>query len=296
MFRLKLFLPLAFAAVSTVCGKPLPEVTDAAKEAMGTTPGRMVLTGFVFVDGKYLPPPYTVSRIGNGIFVNRVQVEQPVPWTHFYPPKADEKNDDDDFEEVDDNGGKADNAKPANGDFEEVPETPAAPAAPQKNAAAKVDDLDDLFADDDPPPANKPAAKPDAAPAAPQPARDIADEIERLKAALDKARATYENRLAKNDIYFFSTSHSRINGNYGTARSMLEVLPEALYAATSAEDLFARLRRANIYFLDERAVRVIFKNKQSYPMLKERRQRIRQQEALEAAKRKREREASRGNY
>ena len=287
MIRLKLVFLLAAAAISSVGAKPLPEVTDAAKEAMGTTPGRMVLSGFVFVDGRYLPPPYTVSRVGNGIFVNRVQVEQPVPWSRFYPPKANEKAEDGDFEEVEENGEKTDAAKPGNGDFEEVEETPA--ALPKK-AAAKLDDLDDLFADDNPPTANKPAV---ATPAAP---RDIPGEIEQLKAALDKRRATYENRLSKNDIYFFSTSHSRINGNYGTARSMIEVLPEALYAATSPEDLLARLRRANIYFLDERAVRVLFKNKQSYPMLKERRQKIRQHEALEAAKRKRAREASRSNY
>jgi hypothetical protein len=72
---------LFLVAFVQVCWGQLPEVPEEAIEALGTTVGTPQNSGFVFIEGRYLAPPYTVSRKGNGIFINRIQVEQPFGWT-----------------------------------------------------------------------------------------------------------------------------------------------------------------------------------------------------------------------
>ncbi|MBO7653322.1 MAG: hypothetical protein J6U40_00225 [Kiritimatiellae bacterium] len=311
---------------------PLPEVPEAAIEALGSVSGIPQNGGFVFVNGRYLPPPYTVSRVGNGIFINRVQVEQPVPWSRFEPqaPKA-ELDPDGDFEDVDDrpipqtpppvaetddpDGEPAPKkATPDNNDFEDDPDVVPRKAKPKPEeddvfesrmavdgygmtpVSADTDDLDELFGEEEPAAPKKPAAVRTPGPAADkaekredQPAakRDVAKEQQMLKTYLDKLRRSYELGLARNEIYFFGSTHNRINGNYGSARSMIEVLPDALRVSSSPEDLLERLRRGGVYFLDIRVVRLLYQNKASYPLLKERLKKIKTAEAAEAERRKR---------
>ena len=79
LFRVRVLGFLVGGMAGMLAAASLPEVPEAALEALGSTPGTPQNGGFVFVDGRYLPPPYTVTRHGNGIFINRIQVEQPVP-------------------------------------------------------------------------------------------------------------------------------------------------------------------------------------------------------------------------
>ena len=62
--------------VALFCGgvraAELPEITDAAIAELGITLGTPQMNGFVFIDGRYISPPYTVTRKGNGIFINRI--------------------------------------------------------------------------------------------------------------------------------------------------------------------------------------------------------------------------------
>ena len=312
---------------------PLPEVPEAAIEALGSVSGIPQNGGFVFVNGRYLAPPYTVSRIGNGIFINRVQVEQPVPWSRFEPQAQKAELDaDGDFEDVDDRPipqtppadkedddepGAKGKAAPENNDFEDDPDAVPRRAKPKADddglfesgmaadgygmtpVSADSDDLDELFGEDEPAAPKKPAAVRAPGPAADkrakgekpedQPAakRDVAKEQQMLKSYLDKLRRSYELGLARNEIYFFGATHNRINGNYGSARSMIKVLPDALRVSSSPEDLLERLRRGGVYFLDIRVVRLLYQNKASYPLLKERLKKIKTAEAAEAERRKR---------
>ena len=70
------YMVLLFVVVP-VCLAQLPDVPEEAIEALGKTEGTPQSNGFVFFEGRYIAPPYTVTRKGNGIFVNRIQVEQP---------------------------------------------------------------------------------------------------------------------------------------------------------------------------------------------------------------------------
>jgi len=47
-----------------------------------------VSNGLVFVEGEFLPPPYVVSRIGSGIYINGRHIESPLPWPPQNPKPA----------------------------------------------------------------------------------------------------------------------------------------------------------------------------------------------------------------
>lgn len=268
---------VGIAAVAVFAARAqLPEITETALAELGIAYGVPGMSGFVFVEGRYLAPPYTVTRRGNGIFVNRVQVEQPVVWPRGVEPAS------------------AARAIDADGDFETVAPEAAqpAPAQPVAEDAQKkaVKSIDDLFADEE-----EPAAAPQPAAARPAPAastqavrspedhaRDKAQVIE----GLDRIRAGYEQALSRGEIFFFGQRHNRVNGTYGTARTLMGVLPKALRYAESPLDLQNRLKQGGVYFLDIGICGELFKNRNTFPLLEERLRKIEADEALEAMKKK----------
>lgn len=67
-------------AMSSWAFQPLPKESAA----LGATKGKSISSGFVFVNGKYVKPPYVVERWGNGIRINRSQVTGPlIAWDDF---------------------------------------------------------------------------------------------------------------------------------------------------------------------------------------------------------------------
>lgn len=241
------------------------------------------MNGFVFIDGRYLPPPYTVTRRGNVIFINRVFIEAPVPWAGS--AAANEA-----AGEVLPAAGAAKNAVDADGDFEEeAGETTPALAAKPVAAPRAVRSIDDLFDDDFAEEAPAPAVRDQRLPAndgtlagGETQKRDKSDAI----AQLDRIRKGYETALIQGEIFFFGQRHNRINGNYGTARTLMGVLPKALRNAQSPQDLFQKLTQGGVHFIDISVCTDLFRNKNTFPLLEERLAKIEMTEELEAAKRK----------
>lgn len=243
----------------------LPEVPEAAVNELGVTPGTPQMNGFVFVEGRYLAPPYTVSRKGNALFVNRIQFEQPVAWSRFEESKTPETK-----------------AIDADGDFQKVEDAPAKPAAANK--------IDDLFADNGAQTNDAHRAASDEKTVAeprrsPEELKQVKDE---LRKSLDGRRKAYEAALGRGEVFFFGQRHNRVNGNYGTARTLMGVLPKALREAQSAQDLLRRLNDGGVFFVDAGICSALFKNKSAFPQLEERLRKILDDEALEAERRKRE--------
>lgn len=275
----------------------LPEVSVQALDELGSTYGVPQMNGFVFIEGRYIPPPYTVTRKGNGIFINRIQVEQPVRWPVSAATGADGEK----------------KAVDADGDFEKVAE-PAVPAVPADAPAGKaeaapakakaVKSIDDLFDDGEAPAAadapavptqsqDVPVAAPEAKAVAPQmdvQAERAPEDAEREKAAavanLDRIRQGYEQSLTRGDMFFFGQRHNRVNGNYGTACALMSVLPKALRYADSPNDLYQRLTQGGVYFIDIAICSELFRNKNTFPMLEDRLRKIEETKALEAKKRR----------
>lgn len=344
---------LLLQGTAWVAHAAFPEVPEEAKDELGTTKGRQLRTGFVFMEGRYLRPPYTVNRVGNGIFINRVQVQQPVPWSHFLPGG--------DKDEEGGRGGKTDStvsgtesaAKPSTftpavkrgskkisddeldalNDLFDDDGTSVKPVERMEASAISVtaekgddfDDLFDLFGDeekksDGSQKKNNPAEKQDAeqkvenqkkgdAPKAVT-LDDLFDEAEgtpslkkeektseeeeedeakralrikrekaALKEKLERIRKRIELGLAHNEIFFFSYNRPLVNGNYGSARTLMEVLPNALRVSNNAYQLKQHLARGGVYFLDSMMIQAIFENKTTYPALLDRLRRIKTDEA-----------------
>lgn len=268
----------------------LPEVTPEALADLGTTLGTPQMSGFVFIEGRYLAPPYTVTRKGNGIFINRIQIEQPVAWARA----------------ADADAGEAPAAAPvkksvdADGDFEEVgaaakpAEAPAGDAAAEPAKPKTVKSIDDLFDDDAPaqPAATAAVAAPAAVAAAPHPAvaeltgEELKRQKEALVANLERLRKGYEQALQQNEFFFFGLRHNRVNGNYGTARALMGVLPKALRYAQSPQDLMQRLNQGGVYFIDLGICTALFKYRATFPLLEERLAKIEEAEEVESMRRK----------
>jgi hypothetical protein len=53
---------------------------DFAVDIFGQEQSEPINTGFFFHDGKYVPPPYVVKRLGLSVFINDIMVHVPVPY------------------------------------------------------------------------------------------------------------------------------------------------------------------------------------------------------------------------
>ncbi|MFA7172614.1 MAG: hypothetical protein WC340_04240 [Kiritimatiellia bacterium] len=303
--KLTFFLMVCLtAACHSLEAKSLPEVTQAALSEMGVTYGIPQMSGFIFVNGRYLPPPYAVTRRGNAIFINRHQIEQPVAWSYFDSSVVDtpeaidpgelnaESNVLDQKPRGEGESADAAPAKVASIDalFSEDVDA-GADTAVKEQGVQNISHIDDLFTDDEPPKrpvANlfqpQPAPVKEAKPAVSQTTEQLQEKKEILKARLDKKREFYERAIAKGELYFFNTSHNQINGNYGTARTLIEVLPGALRYSRSPSELMSFLRAGNVYFIDLTTCEALYKHKTTFPLLQQRLDNIKEMEYLKAAK------------
>lgn len=334
--KLRFLLALVSALVVTdpILSRPLPAVPQAAMDEMGIEYGTPLMSGFVFVDGRYIPAPYTVTRRGNGIFVNRIQVEQPVPWSYFDPDSIVEPTADleslDEVKKVEDaaeiapalqpsekTGQKSDNVFSIDDLFGDADDNSMDAPAAEKKQPETISSIDDLFGDNDDDVTPAPAAEKksgevdslddlfsDDIPAAkarkPKPSRatsvkrapvelteaEIKERKEILKKSLNEQRAFYERAIAKGELYFFGTMHHKINGTYGTARALFEVLPSALRYSRTPAELQSRLQDGGVYFVDIIVCQALYRHKTTFPLLQQRLDKIKLEESIKEANRK----------
>ncbi len=268
----RVFFLIAFVHV---CWGQLPEVPEEAIETLGTTVGTQQNSGFVFIEGRYLAPPYTVSRKGNGIFINRIQVEQPFGWTAetltpsaIAPPKktAEEpKKKDPEKTSIFSDAPAQEAPAPATNELVAAEEKPVdAPAGNTLDALfnegpAKVNPEDKQEA-----PGEKKAA----------PVILSQKQKDELRQKLDMMRQRFEVGLAQGEIFLFNYKYGRLNGTYGTAKTLFSVLPEAVRYSQSPQDLMSRLNQGGVYFLDINACTDLYRNKLNFMVLSDRRRAI----------------------
>ncbi len=270
-----------FSILVSVSRAQLPEVPGEAIDALGMTLGTPKRTGFVFIEGRYISLPYTVSRKGNGIFINRIQVEQPFAWTPealtpstIPPPKTDV-----------DAPVKTEEVKPSSLD---TPLETAAPVSvidtgvvasqpPTEGTAGKT--LDSLFGE---PATNSVGVDGKNPPELEKKTPSVVltqTQKDELRKKLDMIRARYELGLARGEIYFFSVKHGRVNGTYGTARPLFAVLPEALRYSQSPQDLMNHLRQKGVDFVDLATCTDLYQNRLNFMAINDRRRMIELDEA-----------------
>ncbi|MGN0832274.1 MAG: hypothetical protein ACI4RD_01330 [Kiritimatiellia bacterium] len=271
---------LLFAAVILAAGGAFAfsAVPKASGKALGVTRGKSFSSGLVFVNGKYLEPPYVVERWGTGIRINGTPVSgQIVDWNSFLRTQQ--------------------GVKVVRSAEEPTPPPDAAAVAPAPEPAESANDdeaisLDDLF-DDDPKPAKSGSSgrsglssvrKPVVSVARPRPTVEYALEGEfvpneaskALLAKVNDARTEIDRILRAGGFVFFGDSYSRVVGDSRTLMKMLEVLPGLLQNSASLEAFRAGVRSASLIYLSEPICEDLYRNRLDYRKLRARQRRLEQ--------------------
>ena len=251
----------ALVAAEGVAFQPVPK---ASAKALGVTRGKPFSTGAVFINGKYLEPPYVVERWGTGIRINSIFVTgQIIDWSEFVKTQK--------------------SAKPVKEtETVMVPVVTTEPATESSTDSADSS-LDDLF--DDAP--KKPAKK---TTRLTQTTREVVsytfegdfvpnDASKALLTRINAARTEIDRLLRMGGFICFGESYSRVTGDARTLREMLGKLPELMQQATDAVDFSDRARDAHLVYLNEVLREELYANRLDYRKLMELRAKLRKANA-----------------
>ncbi len=243
-----------------------------AAPALKATIGKPFTAGYVFIDGKYLSPPYKVERYGTVIRINGLQVTNPiVPWEEFIKTQS---------------GATVTKSEaPAE---EPAPEPEPEPEPEESDDDLDFDDdsdssLDDLF-DDEPaaPKKKKAVAKPKrrAAPRPKKPAVSVTYSLDgdfapnersrALVAKINAVRTRIDGQLRKGGYFCFGSRYSSVSGDASASGRIIAKLPDVMRRNANREAFGAALRQAGLSFFPMPLVDDLFRNRVDYIRLSER--------------------------
>lgn len=259
---------MAAVALGALATWAFPEIPRESSKALGVTRGNKFSEGLVFVNGKFIAPPYRVERWGTGIRINKVPVTgQVIDWAEFLKTQP----------------GYAPVPAP-----EPPPSAPTAPTAAEP--ANDYDDasLDDLF-DDNPVPKKKAEPPPPVAAAprpvpAPKPVPTLTgpfvknDASKALVKKVNAARAEIDRTLRAGGFICFGDGYSRIVGDARAAAKLLDALPEIQMKSETVASFRAAVRLAKLDYLHELVCDDLFRNRIDYRKLLEHREKLRKEQ------------------
>lgn len=248
--------------------EPVPK--ESAK-ALGITRGKPFSKGVVFINGKYITPPYVVERWGTGLRINSQPVTgQVIDWNEFLKTQDGVKV-------------TTTEVEPAS-----VADEPASVADESASAAKEneYESLEGLF--DDEPVKNKPsqvkrpAARQSAVVSRPKVQTSYHlegefvpnDESKALVRRINMARTDLDKWLRAGGFLCFGDDYARVSGDSRTLDALMKVLPELQQQATELTTFCAGARSANLVFLNEMILADLFENRGDYLKLRERRKRL----------------------
>ncbi len=268
--KLVVFLVLAMA----LCGveaKPgqlaFEPVPKQALTELKVTVGKPFSQGLVFINGRFIQPPYKVERFGTAMRINGQQVTgQVIPWSEFLKTQ---------------DGVKIEKADPAESPASEPEETPQKTSAgtsepEQTSSSESYDSLDDLFSDSPAPKKTvgqkKPSPRPAAAAPAPEPTVTVTldgefksnEKVRLMVAKLNKYRANIEVTLRKGGYIFFGSRYSSVIGDRGTIDLLVTELPAAMKKSAEYSAFASAARSGRLGFLPETVLRDLFRNRIDY--------------------------------
>ena len=268
------FVVVAMMATAVMAFQPIPK---ASARALGVTRGKLFSKGLVFINGKYLPPPYVVERWGTGIRINSTPVTgQIVDWNEFLKTQPGVKTVTTEPESV----AVSESAEPE-AEAEATSET-----QPVEAAAADVNSLDDLFEDDSdendvkkkpavarstpkPKVVHKPAPKPRATVSYVLEGDFVPnEETKALVKRINQMRTDVDRTLRSGGFLCFSDKYPNLSGDSRLLKKLLSKLPELQQQATDEADFVSSAYAANIVYLNETLLRELYKNRIDYLQLK----------------------------
>ena len=263
--------------LSALTAAAFEEVPWDSAKSLGVTRGKPFTAGVVFINGKYVEPPYVVERWGTGIRINSIPVTgQVIDWSDFLKTQ--------DPAIVT----KTVQAAPAAAAPALAPTYTPPPTAESKSDA---DALDDLF-DDDPAPkkpasswqspsASRPSAPPRPKAAAPKYVLSGKfvknDAAKSLVKRINDQRTEIDGILRRGGFIFFGDGYSRVAGDARTADAMLESLPELMQRSPDVNSFRSGIRSAHMVYINEILSGQLFANRIDYRRLQDRRQKIKKE-------------------
>ena len=254
---------------------------SASLKALKATVGKPFDSGWVFIDGQFVEPPYKVERYGTVIRINGFQVTNDViPWEEFI---------------------KTQEGAVANKTETPVSDSPAGePAAEPEEEEEEEDDdaassLDDLF--DDEPAVKKPKkAKRRSSGYKARPKKPVTtitysfdgtfvpnEKSKALLARINTMRDRIDARLRTGGIYCVSARYSSVAVDGGpVAKQAMERLPELMKKAKSADELASSISSAGMGYFSSAFCEDLFRNRFSYLRLMERNKAIREKNKWES--------------
>ena len=268
------FVVVAMMATAVMAFQPIPK---ASARALGVTRGKLFSKGLVFINGKYLPPPYVVERWGTGIRINSTPVTgQIVDWNEFLKTQPGVKTVTTEPESV----AVSESAEPE-AEAEATSET-----QPVEAAAADVNSLDDLFEDESeendvkkkpavarstpkPKVVHKPAPKPRATVSYVLEGDFVPnEETKALVKRINQTRTDVDRTLRSGGFLCFGDKYPNLSGDSRLLKKLLSKLPELQQQATDEADFVSSAYAANIVYLNETLLRELYKNRIDYLQLK----------------------------
>ena len=271
------------AAEAAEAKRSFGAVPKQALVELKATVGKPFSSGLVFIDGKFIPPPYKVERFGTAFRINGQQVtRQVIPWDEFLKTQPGVR-----IEQVE--------IAPSAPAESAAPETAAAEAAePADDDSDISDDFDDLFDDNPKPkkkkaPARAAAKKPAPRPSAPTVATKVVfdgtfrpnTKTKSMVDRLNKIRTDMEVMLRKGGTCFFGTRYSTVTADRAPTDMFLSAVPQAMRENSSYEDFASAVRAKGIVFLPESVLRDLFRNRLDYVKLQERARAVKEERAWE---------------
>ena len=276
--RLKIgFLAIAVATMfAAVDAFSMPEVPMASAKALGVTKGKAFRSGLVFINGKYLPPPYVVSRWGTGLRINNKPVTgQVINWTEFLKTQS--------------------GVKVSRSEAPAAAEAPASASEPEAEVQAESDDsdtsLDDLF-DDDPKPKKKVVKR------SPVPRKTVAKPRATVSYSLDgsfvpndaskvllnrinAARTEVDRTLRSGGFICFGDNYQRVSGDSRTAKRLLDKIPEMQRDAPNAQAFTSMVRSGGMVYFTDELCHDLYRNRIDYRKLMDRREQWKKDQQME---------------
>ena len=276
--RARTVLSLLAAGLSMFACAALQPNPKGAVKALKVTKGKPFKTGLVFIEGKYVPPPYTIERYGLVLRVNKLQATSPViPWEEFIKTQEGVS-----VSKTTTGGatGAADAAAP-----EPEPE-------PEPEILPDEDDpLADLF--DDEPSVKKSTPKKKAYKPRPRKPTVVTtytfdgeftpnDTTKALLGKINQSRTDVDALLRQGGFVFFGADYSRVTGDAGTAKMLLMKLPEIMKTSQSAAALRQAVRAAGFTFIPDELCRDLYQNRVDYIKLLERQRAVKEEAEMNA--------------
>lgn len=239
-----------------------PSVPRESANALGVTKGKSIETGIVFVNGKYLPPPYVVSRWGTGLRINGRKVSgQIVDWSEFVRTQS---------------GAKA---------VKTVTSASNSPVELAPEPGSEGDDsdsaIDDLFDDSRKPGGKSGKSRPKRRP---KPKETVTysfdgdfvpnEETKKLVERINASRNEIDRQLRLGGFLCFGDGYARITGDAHATQRFMSSVPALMKECETAQALSAAVRAAGFEYLTEGFCKDLFRNRIDYRVLQERAERM----------------------